>query len=256
MESMDFSKLLRRKAGTIFTIVFVTVVITVGASLLFPLKYGAQSRLLVVQNTAGNDPYTISRSNEYLGNLLSQVVYSGSFYNLVLESSYNIDRGYFSGVYRDQLKTWNRTVKTRTISDTGIIEINVYHANPAQAQQIALAVNDVLINKNSLYQGGGQSVKINIIDQPLVSSYPVKPNIPRNSVIALVGSLVMAVFYIYLWPEEKYNLRLWKRKPSRKLKTAGHAIRLDYLPVEDKNQANQENNNEFRPQGNIGNILR
>ena len=248
MESMDFSKILRRKAGTIFTIVFVSVMLTVGVSLLFPLRYGSESRLLVVQNTAGSDPYAISRSNEYLGNVLSQVVYSGSFYNMVLESSYNIDPAYFNTTYRDQLKIWNRTVKTRTVGDTGIIEINVYHVNPDQAQQISLAINDILINKNSLYQGGGQSVKINVIDQPIVSSYPVKPNIPQNLALALFGSLLMAIFYAYLWPEEKYNLRLWKRKSVKKLTTVGHSIHLDYLPVEDKNQS--------RPQGNIGNILR
>ncbi len=84
MESTEFSKLLRRKMGTIFTIVFVACILTIGVSLLFPLKYGTQSRLLVIQKTAGADPYTISRSHEYLGKLLAQVVYSSSFYSLTL----------------------------------------------------------------------------------------------------------------------------------------------------------------------------
>lgn len=256
MESLDLPKLLKFKIGTILTIVFVSIMLTVGISLLFPLKYGAQSRLLVVQNTAGNDPYTISRSNEYLGNLLAQVVYSASFYDLVLDSTYNINRGYFNGTYSDQLKNWNRTVKTQTVSDTGIIEINVYHTNPVQAQQIALAVNDVLINKNSLYQGGGQSIKINIIDQPLVSSYPVKPNIPVNLAISLIGSFVVAIFYIYLFPEEKYNLRLWKRKSVNKLKSARRSIHIDYLPFVDKTQDDPERNNQPRPHGHINNIFR
>ena len=130
MEFIDFIKLLTKKRGTIFTVVFVIVVLTLGISLIGPLKYGAKSRLLVVQNTASSDPYTVSKSNEYLGNLFAQVAYSGSFYNLVLESQYNIDKTYFSGNYSEQMKLWEKTVETKTLSDTGIIEINIYHPNP------------------------------------------------------------------------------------------------------------------------------
>ncbi|MHB8903518.1 MAG: YveK family protein, partial [Patescibacteria group bacterium] len=158
MEFFDFLKLLKRKKGTIFTLVFVILVLSLGLSLLSPLKYSAKSSLLVVQNTNGVDPYTVSKSNEYLGNLFSQVAYSGSFYNLVIDSPYDIDKNYFSGDYNKQIKTWEKTISTKTLSDTGIIEVNIYHPNPYQAQQIALAVNDILINKNSNYQGGGQSI--------------------------------------------------------------------------------------------------
>ena len=255
METVDFLQLIRRKAQTIFTIVFVGVVLTIAVSLIFPLKYGAQSRLLVVQNTAGKDPYTISRSNEYLGNLLAQVVHSSSFYDLVIASTHNIDRGYFSGSYRDQLKSWQKTVKTETVSDTGIIKISVYHVNPVQSQQIALAINDVLINKNSLYQGGGQSIKINIIDQPLVSSYPIQPNIPINAGVALAGSLMLAIFYIYLYPEEKYNLHIWKKK-NNKAKSIKRPITIDYLPfVDNEMQKPPSNSNRFYPHGKIDNVL-
>ncbi len=258
METMEFSQLLKRKKGTIFTIIFVVVILTLGISLLSPLKYGARSRLLVVQNISGNDPYTISRSNEYLGSLLSQVIYSGSFYNLVLESQYDIDKSYFSGSYREQIRDWGRTVQTRTISDTGIIEVNVFHPSPYQAQQITLAINDVLINKNSLYQGGGQGVKINIIDQPLVSSYPVKPNLLQNGVLALAGSLCLALFYIYLWPEEKYDLRLYKKHRLRKTRHIGQSIRLDYYPADNRreNVVPAEPAPGLRPQGDINNVFK
>ncbi len=258
MESSDFSKLLRRKTGTILTVVFVACVLTLGVSLAFPLKYGAKSRLLVIQNTAGADPYTISRSHEYLGKLMAQIVYSSSFYNLTLESPYDIERSYFSGNYNKQMEQWLKTVNTRTISDTGIIEINVYHPHPAQAQQIALAVNDLLVNKNALYQGDGKQVQLKVIDQPLVSPYPVKPNILRNILVAFSGSLLVAIFYIYLWPEERYDLRLWKKKAAKRVHLAPRAPQLDYLPVvEDENQAMASAPlNRFQPQGDINNIFR
>jgi len=255
MEFFDFTKLIKKKRGTIVTLVFLIVVATLGLSLLNPLKYGANSRLLVVQNTAGADPYTVSKSNEYLGNLFSEVVYSGSFYNFVLESSYDIDRNYFSGNYEKQLKIWRKTVQTRTLNDTGIIEINVYHTNPAQAQQIALAVNEVLIGKNANYQGSGQAIKVNIIDQPLVSNYPVKPNLPQNLLLALVGGLMFSLFFIYLFPEERYNVRLWPKRRHKKIKPIGHAVKIDYYPLENA-RGEEIKPEEYRPQGNIGNVLR
>lgn len=294
MEFFDFVNLLKRKKGTIFSLVILAVLISLGLSLLSPLKYGAKSRLLVVQNSSASDPYTVSKSNEYLGNLFAEVAYSGSFYNLVLESPYNIDRNYFSGDYNKQIKAWKKTVQTKTLSDTGIIEINIYHPNPYQAQQIALAVNDILINKNSNYQGAGQAIKVNIIDQPLISNYPVKPNIVQNILIALMASILLSLFYIYIFPEERYNIRLWSRRKGKTVKLINHSVNLDYQIFEQEqtkqNLARQEqiqkeqdinhnyqqglkpnynqNNHdlqrdfspekptEFRAQGNINNILK
>jgi capsular polysaccharide biosynthesis protein len=264
MEFFDFIKLIKRKRGTIATLVFLIVVITVGLSLLNPLKYSAHSRLLVVQNTAGTDPYTVSKSNEYLGNLFSEVVHSSSFYNFVLESQYDIDHNYFSGNYDKQIRAWQKTVQTRALNDTGIIEINVYHTDPNQAQQIALAINEVLISKNSNYQGSGQAIKVNIIDQPLVSSYPVKPNLIQNSVLALAGGLMFSLFFIYLFPEERYNVRLWTARRHKKLKPINHSIKIDYYPLPnepnlaggEKDATREAEPGEYRPQGNIGNVLR
>lgn len=267
MEFFDFIKLLKRKRGTILTLVFIVLILTLGISLISPLKYGAKSRLLVMQNTIDNDPYTISKSNEYLGNLLAQVVYSGSFYDFVFSSQYNIDKNYFSGNYNQQLKIWQKTVQAKTASDTGIIEINVYHQNPYQAQQIALAINDVMINKNFNYQGSGQAIKVNVIDQPLISNYPIKPNLPQNAILALVCGLILSLFYIYLFPEEKYNLKLWSSRKSKKIKPMGGAVKLDnYISNREENFDSQNNHHGFEqtenaehqnwPEGDINNILK
>jgi capsular polysaccharide biosynthesis protein len=227
MEFSDFLELIKKKSGTIFTLVFITVILTIALSLLNPLKYGATSGVLVVQNTAGSDPYTVSKSNEYLGNLFSRIVYSASFYDFVLNSPYNIDKNYFTGTYNQQLENWEKTVKTKTFGDTGIIEINVYHQNPYQAQQISLAINEVLINNNAYYQGSGQAIKVNVIDQPLVSTYPVKPNLPRNIALGFIGGLFLSLVYIYIFPEERHDLKLWTAKKKRKVKALGKAVKIE-----------------------------
>jgi len=184
-------------------------------SLAQTMKYTVKSRLLVVQNSNNNDAYTLSKSNEYLGSLFAEVVYSSSFYDRVASSQYNINDAYFSGSYNQQVEKWQKTVQTKTQGDTGIIEIYVYHPQPSEANKISLAINDILINNNQDYQGG-QNIKISIIDQPITSSYPNKPNLPYILALALFGSFIISLFYIYIFPEERYNLYIFSKKKSKK----------------------------------------
>jgi len=145
------------------------------------------------------------------------VTYSGSFFSLVLNSQYKVDRSYFGGSYGEQIKLWRKTVSTKTLADTGIVEIEVYHPNPEQARVIALAVSDVLINQNANFQGGGEGVKVSVLDQPLVSDYPDHPNLVYGFVFALAAGLAFSLVFIYLFPEKRYDVRLW---PKRRKKIA------------------------------------
>lgn len=218
MEFNEFLQLLRRKKQTIITLVLIGTMLVTLVSLINPLKYGVTSRLLVTQDSSNSDAYSLSRSNEYLGNLLSQVVYSGSFYDKVLESRYDVNKSYFGGDYGKQMKKWKNTINTRTRQDAGIIEVNIYHTDILEAKKIALAVNHILINENQDYHGG-RNIKINVIDQPLASNYPVKPNVLYNAGLAAGIALLFALFYIYIFPEEKYSIYLFstsKKKPKPK----------------------------------------
>lgn len=266
MEFNDFLQLLRRKKQTIITIVLVATMLTVLISLMSPLKYGVKSRLLVVQNSEKTDAYSLSRSNEYLGNLLAEVVYSGSFYDKVISSKYNVDSNYFNGDYNDQIKKWHKTIETKTKQDTGIIEINIYHPQVKEAKNIALAVNDILINENEDYHGGA-NVEINTIDRPLASSYPVKPNIPFNAAVSAGLALLFSLFYIYIFPEEKYSLYLFGKKSDNKKKKKGKKIEILNENIinkvdkeENKEEKKEDDNDDYNDpvdlSGNISNIIR
>lgn len=235
---------------------FFVLAVVLGLSLLQPLKYSARTKLLVVQNSVGLDSYAVSRSNEYLGRLFSQVAYSGSFYNLVLNSEYKVDRDYFHGSYAEQIKLWRQTVATKTLADTGIIEVEVYHPNPEQARVIALAVNDVLINQNTNFQGGGEAVKVSVLDQPLVSDYPDQPNLLYNFFFALAGGLAFSVVFIYLFPEKRYDVRLLPRlKKKEKIKFGNARVVLEDRPLkyvpEEEVKEEMAVKDVFAPQGDI-----
>lgn len=218
MELRDFITLLSRKKQTIWSWVFVFISLGIIVTFVQPLKYSVTSKLLVIQNTRDVDPYTVSKSNEYLGNLFSQVLYSSSFYDLTLNSQYNINRSYFTSNATEQQKIWKKTVKAKSLNNTGIIEMYVYHPDPYQAKQIALAVNEVLMTKNFNYQGMGDTVRVNVIDQPLVSNYPTNPNPIVNLILFIIFGFSFAALYIYFLPEEKYNFYLFGKPKAKKKK--------------------------------------
>ncbi len=235
MELKDFFHILKRRQGVIFYAWLIFIILGSAATFSQSLKYEASSKLLIVQNVSGSDPYTVSKSNQYLGSLFSQVVYSNSFFELVTSSNnFNIDKTYFTDNYKKQMTIWSKTISAKS-NDSGIIEISIYHPNPYQAKQIALGVNDVLINQGFNYQGGTEGIKIKIIDQPLVSDYPVKPNIVFNFLAFSALGIFAGIIFLYLSPN--------KKTPSKKTLKQINAQNINLAQL-------QENPNDFYPLNN------
>jgi len=268
---MDFFNLLKSKRQTL--IAFFIFFLVIGGAYTFTqdFKYGTKAKLLVIQeNASGVDPFAVSRSVEYLSDLFSQVTTSNSFYNLVLNSNYNIEKDYFAGDTDQQMKKWRQTVSAKSIANTGMIEISVYHTSSYQAEQIAMAVADVLIKQNSNYQGIGSSVKITAIDEPVVSNYPVEPNLLINLLLVIIASLVFSLIYIYIFPEDKYNIHLFDKKAKKPKATtadflAAAEIETQYSRPALNYQYNEKlvapqapANNAYHPesQGDIRNLFR
>lgn len=217
---MELSNLLKQKRQTLISIFLIFLVVGAGFVLLQEFKFGTKSKILVIQEGYGRvDPYAVSRSVEYLSDLFSRVVYSNSFYSLVVSSEFNIDKNYFGEDATKQMKKWRKTLGAKAVENSGIINISVYHPDALQAKQIALAVNQVLITHNQSYQGLGDSVKISVLDQPVVSKYPVKPDLIINFLFIVGLSLLFGLVYIYVFPEEKYDLNFFGKS---KKNTAAH----------------------------------
>jgi capsular polysaccharide biosynthesis protein len=209
----QFLSLIGKKKQTIASLLIIFLAAAIIFSAVQPFKYNSNMELLTIISFKQDiDPYTASRSNQYLSNLLASIVSSGSFFEKIKSSGFNIDTNYFQGSEKQQMKKWNKTVKAKSVADTGVISINVYHTDRAQAEDIAQAVAYTLQTTNSQYHGFGNDVTIKIIDQPITSTYPVEPNLPLNFGLAVIFAIILSFCYIYLFPEEKYDLRLWPKK--------------------------------------------
>lgn len=240
MEFKDYLALISKKKSTMASFVFIFIILAIILTIIQPFKYGSSSQVLIIQNTASPDPYTASKSTEYLSNILAKVIYSNSFFENVLNSGYAINKSYFGQTVKDQMKTWSKTVSAKAINDSGIISINIYHTDRSQAELINRAVVYTLQTKHGLYHGGGDNISIKVIDEPITSNYPVQPNLILNFSLALVLGLVFFLTYIYLFPEEKYNIRLVPKFAAHKAEAdslekpefAPAALRSEVEPVE------------------------
>lgn len=200
MELVQFIQLIKAGKKTILLSVLVFLLLAAAFTFLRPLEYRAQSRLLIIQNSQeGTDPFVAAKANEYLGGVLTKIVSSNSFLEEALAAGLNVDQSYFSNNLQERAKMWQDMVSARSFGDLGVIEISVFHPDRYQAEQVAQAIDLTLKNKSNVFLSTGDKVEIKVIDQPIVSKWPVRPNIVLNMILGPIIGLVFGLFYLYLF---------------------------------------------------------
>jgi len=230
MNTKEFLSLLKKRKGTVTAIVLIFLIVGTIATLGQPLKYRAKSRLLILQPNANADAYAVARANEYIGGLISEVAYSGSFLDSLNSSAYTFDRSYFDGSYKDNIKKWKKTISAKNNGDTGVIDIEVYHTDPQEALKIAQAVDQLIVSDQSPYRFDANQVKLNVIDQPIVSSFPVKPNLLANLALSLLFGFLAGCSYIYLFPRKKVAHQTNRQSTAKADYQERRTIRPPYVP--------------------------
>jgi capsular polysaccharide biosynthesis protein len=168
----------------------VTALLGVGVSLLFPLEYSSTMRLLIIQKQLSTtDPYTAIKAAEGMSTNLSQIMYTTSFYDKVMTAKFNIDQSYFKTDERKRREQWNKMIATSVTRESGMLVVTVYHKDPEQASQIARAIAFVMTTEGWQYVGSDLQVKL--VDDPLQSRWPTRPNLPGN---AVTGFVIGAIF--------------------------------------------------------------
>ncbi|MEK7530174.1 MAG: hypothetical protein AAB570_04620, partial [Patescibacteria group bacterium] len=94
---------------------------------------------------------------------------------------------------------------------TGLLTVSVFHDDPKQARQIAEAISFVLTQRGWQYTSG-KDISVRQVDAPLVTKYPVRPNIPANAFVGLIlGALVGGVFVVARAEQEERRSRFMHR---------------------------------------------
>jgi capsular polysaccharide biosynthesis protein len=174
----------------------ITAIAGAGLSFLFPLQYSSTMRMLIIQKQLSDtDPYTAIKASERISDNLGQIIYTTSFFNKVMGAKFNIDQTVFKQDESKKRKQWHDMIATRVVQNSGMLVVTVYHVDPKQAEQISRAVAFVLTTDGWQYIGGGD-LDVKLVDDPLVSSYPVRPNIPANAFMGLILGIIAGTGYV------------------------------------------------------------
>jgi len=167
-------------------------------SLVTPLQYRATMRLLIIQATSPTlDAFTAVKSSEKVGRNLSRVLASSSFLDRVLLANPKIDASSFPRDERRRRKAWARMVESSVAPETSVMDIHVFHPRAAQALSIAEAVGGVLTRDAREYTGS-YDISAKVIDPPLASRFPVRPNILLNILLGLILGALIGTAFEYL----------------------------------------------------------
>ena len=202
MDISSFINLIKNKFDVVLTITILAVVVTLIISFIEPRMYKSESKILIVQTSTSLDAYQAAKSAQSIGEVLTEVLYTSSFRNQVFSSGFNIDKSYFGSKPKDIIKRWKKTISANVTSDTGIMNIRVFHKNQNQAHQIAQGISNVFIAKGYSYHGRGEAVYITMIDAPIIADKPFQPRPLRNGIISCILGLILGCGYVY-WIGEK-----------------------------------------------------
>ena len=195
MQEYQYAKTLIREWKRIFLFGLLAAVCGAGLSFIFPLRYSSTMSLLIIEKQLSQaDPYTAMKATERIAGNLGQIVYTTSFFDKVMGAKFNIDQTVFSADEIKKRDQWRKMIDTQVISGSGMLVVTVYHTDPDQAEQIARAIAFVLTTEGWQYIGGGD-LEVKLVDQPLNSRFPVKPNIPANAFMGFVLGLIAGTGY-------------------------------------------------------------
>ncbi|PIZ95620.1 MAG: hypothetical protein COX81_00395 [Candidatus Magasanikbacteria bacterium CG_4_10_14_0_2_um_filter_37_12] len=168
------------------------------ATFIFPLQYRADAQVLIIsQSRYGVDPYTTVKSAERIGENIAQVMQTSDFYNKVkAQEGHQVGWSYFEKLNeRQRRKAWQKSVSGSVIFGTGVLNVNAYSFDPRQAIELAGAAADTLVSKGWQYVGG--DVTMSLVNSPVVTRFPVRPNLLINAIVGfLIGLLVMGFLVV------------------------------------------------------------
>lgn len=182
-------------------IVFVGIFFAVVAAvvvLVMPRSYRADAEVLIIaKNRYGVDPYTTVRSAERVGENVVQIMKTSDFLRKVRrEEGYLIDWKSFDHAQEyKKRRLWEKTIHSSVILGTGVLSVSAYHPDPVQAKELAGAAIAALVNQG--WQYVGSDVEMKVINEPVLTNWPVRPNIFLYTLGAfIIGVLSSAMIVV------------------------------------------------------------
>lgn len=183
---------LKRKTGLILFFGISIGTLAFFSLLFLQPAYRADIDFLVSpKNATGTDYYALSRSSEYLGKALAQIIVSEKFMEAGFDSGM-VERSEFPVDKKDRLKEWGNTVSISRGSEGGMLHVRVLAQSSRSVERTAKAVTDILSNKAGEFLGSGSEVDIRILSGPIVDRNPSLSELMAGT----IGGFILGAFSI------------------------------------------------------------
>jgi len=73
---------------------------------------------------------------------------------------------------------------------TGVLNVSAYHPDAEQAKMLAGAAVNALSSKGWEYVGGDVTIKV--VNEPIVTRFPVRPNVVLNAVLGFIVGVLLS----------------------------------------------------------------
>ncbi len=174
-------------------------------SFLQPFHYSSTVRLLITQTTSSAiDPYSALKFTERIAGSLSELLYSSTFANNILQGAKDLDQTYFPQDEYSKRKLWQKTVEAGVSPGTGILTVSAYHPHRDQAKVLVEAASRELALQAPNYFG--TNVRVQIIDAPLDSRWYARPNLPKNVFFGFGIGLFLGFAWLLAGPRRLFNV--------------------------------------------------
>lgn len=192
-----------RNKLTVMLIIFVFLAVSIFLTGIQKREYSSQSQILVIQEQGDKfDAYIASKASESVAKNLKKAINSSSFRNRVLQASPELDFGLSNKSEKQRRKEWQKIIEVKVIPNTSILEITAYNSSPYQAEKLMNNINASLLQYHKEYHGGGDQIKLEVVDYPLTSSHPTRPDWILNVVLSLILSIFFAATLCSLFPNK------------------------------------------------------
>ncbi len=195
---MNYLNIIKNHWQTIIIITLAMVILSLVLTIIRPLEYQTRVDLLIISKQSANmDAYQSARASEKLAQNLGSVIKTKSFLNQVLQTNFGIASSELPKDEKELRKVWQDKISTQLLPESNILRVDVYDENKIQSNRIGKAVSYVLTNQANEYHGSGSDVSIKIVNEPLTSNYPMRPNIILNLFLGLIVGLILSLANIF-----------------------------------------------------------
>ena len=184
----------RQKIGMIILVGFLVAALAFLFSVAGKKSFRANTDLLAIQkNEEAKDFYTLFKSTEFLGNVMSEAVYSELFIDELIATG-KVSQQFLPTNKKERLEEWRKLVAVIPNPQNGIIKVKVFSDSQKEVVALSEGIIQVISAKNDLFLGEA-NLEMKVLSGPI---YEKNPSI-AEVIMAIIGGFLVGIFVSGIW---------------------------------------------------------